>query len=214
MYELLDYFRSSSAYRVRIALHLKGVSYDRVAVDLSAGEQFESEFRAANPQGLVPVYSDEHLILSQSLAIIEYLDERYPEPPLLPRDLEARARARQFAQLIVCDVHPLNGLRVLSYLRSTLKVDAKKRRAWFTHWIVEGLDALELWLAARGGASRYCVGDEVSIADVCLVPQLDVARRNRIDIDDFPRIAEIDAACLELDAFRLTHPDALDPGAA
>lgn len=197
---------------MRIALHLKGISHDRVPIDLSAGGQFEPEFRAANPQGMVPVYSDENLIVTQSLAIIEYLDERYPEPPLLPSTLEDRARARQFAQLIVSDVHPLNALRVLSYLRSTFRIDTRGRKAWFTHWLVEGLDALELWLAARSGPARYCVGNAVTVADICLVPQLDIARRNRIDLDDFPRLTEIDAACMELDAFRLTHPDALDPG--
>lgn len=202
MYELLDYFHSSSAHRVRIALNLKGISYDSVAVDLNTGKQHEVDFRSANPQGLVPVYSDENLIVSQSLAIIEYLDERYPEPPLLPEKLTERAHARQFAQIVCCDIHPLNALRVISFLRDTFRIDTKGRRRWFTHWMLEGLDAMELWLAARDDGARYCVGNAVTIADLCLVPQVDVARRNRIDLDEFPRLAEIEAACMELEAFQ------------
>jgi len=210
MFELHDFARSSAAYRVRITLALKALDYHRVAIDLLKGEQHEADFRALNPQGLVPIYSDGEVHLSQSLAIIEYLDECHPAPPLLPTSPEARARARQIANLICCDIQPLDGFRVLIYLRDTLGVDIQRRRHWFQHWLLEGLDALELWLTADSARRRFCVGDEVSIADVCLVPQLDVARRNNIDIDDFPRLAAVEKACLVLPAFRDTHPDVLE----
>lgn len=209
MFELHDFARSSSAYRVRIALALKGLGHTRLAVDLLAGEQHEAEFRALNPQGLVPVYSDGEIHLSQSLAIIEYLEECHPEPTLLPDTATQRARARQIAQLICCDMQPLNGFRVLLYLRDTLGIDVQRRRQWFQHWLLEGLDALELWLIADAPRKNFCVGDRPGIADICLVPQLDLARRNHIDIEDFPRLAAIEAACMRLPEFRDTHPDAV-----
>lgn len=209
MFELHDFSRSSAAYRVRIALAYKGVDHQRVGVDLVRGEQHEADFRSLNPQGLVPVYSDETLHLSQSLAILEYLEERYPQPPLLPASREGRARARQLASLVACDVHPLNGFRVHVYLRDALGVDMRRRRAWFLHWLAEGFDAIELWLAAQGNPPRFCVGDAVSLADVCLVPQVEVARRNGLDVDDYPRIAAIERACMALPAFRDTHPDVI-----
>lgn len=202
MYELHDYARASSAARVRIALALKGLAVTTAEIDLTAGAQHEADFRALNPQGMVPVYADERTTLSQSLAIIEYLDERYPDPPLLPASPLERARARQFAQLVCCDIQPINALRVMAYLRDTLKIDARGRRRWFNHWLLEGLDALELWLTAAGPTARFCVGGQVSIADICVVPQLDIARRNGIDVEDFPRLATVEARCLEMDAFR------------
>ena len=211
MFELHDFARSSAAYRVRIALALKGLDYTPVAIDLLKGEQHEADFRALNPQGLVPVYSDGEVHLSQSLAIMEYLDERHPDPPLLPASPAPRAQARQIANLICCDIHPLDGFRVLIYLRDTLGIDVQRRRLWFQHWLLEGLDALELWLTADNARRRFCVGDQISIADICLVPQLDVARRNNIDIDDFPRLAAVESACMTLPAFRDTHPDVLEP---
>lgn len=201
MAELHDFARSSSAHRVRIALGLKGLDFRAVPVGLSAGEQHDAGFRSLNPQGMVPVWSDDKLVLSQSLAILEYLDERYPQPPLLPADLVERARARQFAQLVVSDIQPLNAFRVIGFLRDSFRIDTRGRRRWFNHWLLEGLDALELWLTAAGG-SRYAVGDQVTIADVCLVPQLEVARRNGIDIDDFPRLAAVETRCLALESFR------------
>ena len=210
MYELHDFARSGAAYRVRIALALKGLDYAAVTVDLNQSEQHDAGFRALNPQGMVPVYADEQALLTQSLAIIEYLDERYPEPPLLPEALTDRGRARQFAHLMACDIHPMNVHRVHVYLRDSLQLDTASRRRWFEYWILEGLDALELWLAADGIPGRYCVGDTVTIADICLVPQLELARRNSIDIADFPRLNAIESACLELDAFTLTHPDHVD----
>ncbi len=204
MYELHDFARSSSAHRVRIALNLKGIEYEPVPVALQEGGQHEPDFRSVNPQGMVPVYSDENILLSQSLAIIEYLDERYPDPPLLPRDIHERAR--QFAYMIASDIHPLIAFRAISFLRDGFKIDTSGRREWFNYWLIEGLDALELWLSADGGARRYCVGDQVTIADVCLVPQLEVARRNHIDLDDFPRLTSVEATCLALDAFRKAQP--------
>ncbi|MCZ6892680.1 MAG: maleylacetoacetate isomerase [Gammaproteobacteria bacterium] len=206
MYELHDFARSSSAHRVRIALNLKGIEYEPVPVALQEGGQHEPDFRSVNPQGMVPVYSDENILLSQSLAIIEYLDERYPDPPLLPRDIHERARARQFAYMIASDIHPLIAFRAISFLRDGFKIDTSGRREWFNYWLIEGLDALELWLSADGGARRYCVGDQVTIADVCLVPQLEVARRNHIDLDDFPRLTSVEATCIALDAFRKAQP--------
>jgi maleylacetoacetate isomerase len=202
MHELHDYFRSSSAHRVRIALAFKGVAYSALPVALHQGAQHEPAFRALNPQGLVPVYADDQVVLTQSLAIIEYLEERYPEPPLLPAAPVERARARQLAHMVCADMQPLNAFRVVGFLRDAFGIDTRGRRRWFNHWLVEGLDALELWLTAAGGARRYCVGGAVSLADVCLVPQLEVARRNGIDLEDFPRLREIEAACMELEPFR------------
>lgn len=202
MFELHDYARASSSARVRIALGLKGLEVSAVDIDLTTGAQHDPEFRALNPQGMVPVYADDRLVLSQSLAIIEYLDERYPDPPLLPDSPAERARARQFAQIVCCDIQPVNAFRVMAFLRDTFRIDARGRRRWFNHWLLEGLDALELWLAASGPSPRFCVGSRVSIADICVVPQLDIARRNGLDIEDFPRLAAIEANCLKIDAFR------------
>lgn len=207
MYELHDFAHSSSAQRVRIALALKGIDHDRSEVALTRGGQHEADFLAVNPQGMVPVYSDEQVIVSQSLAIIEYLNERYPDPPLLPNDLAQRARARQLAQIIACDIHPLNALRVHTYLRDSLGSNIAARRKWFHHWLLDGLDAVELWLTAAGGDDRYCIGNSITIADICLIPQLEIARRNQLDVDDFPRIANIENNCRELAAFRDSSPN-------
>lgn len=206
MYELHDFARSSSAHRVRSALNLKGIEYESVPVALQEGGQHAPDFRSVNPQGMVPVYPDENILLSQSLAIIEYLDERYPDPPLLPRDIHERARARQFAYMIVADVHPLIAFRAISFLRDGFKIDTSGRREWFNYWLIEGLDALDLWLSAGGDTRRDCVGDQVTITDVCLVPQLEVARRNHIDLDDFPRLTSVETTCMALDAFRKAQP--------
>jgi maleylpyruvate isomerase len=206
--ELHDFHRSSSAHRVRIALALKGLDYKALPVALQDGEHLEAEYRTVNPQGLVPVYADDHILLSQSLAIIEYLDETHPTPALLPATPLERARARQFALLIATDIQPLTGLRVMSYLRDANRMDVAARRRWFNHWLMEGLDALELWLTAAERATRYCVSDAPSIADVCLVPQLEVARRSGIDVDEFPRLTAVEARCLELEAFQQARPAA------
>ena len=206
--ELYDSRISASAYRVRIALQFKGLSYRSLPISLSrgGGEQHLSEYRAVNPQGMLPSFIDGDFTLTQSLAILEYLDERYPSPPLLPADPIQRARARQLAQIIVSDIQSLTNLRVLTYLRAVLKASNLARSLWFKHWLLEGLDALELWLTAESGG-RYCVGDGVSVADVCLVPLLYSARRFNLPLDDFPRLCEVEEACLALPAFQQAHPD-------
>jgi maleylacetoacetate isomerase len=209
MLELHEFYLSAASYRVRIGLALKGLRYRSVPVSLSrgGGEQLLSEYRAINPQGLLPTLSDDEFILSQSLAILEYLDETHPQPPLLPREPARRARARQFAQIIVSDIQSMTNLRVLSYLRTTLQATDVQRSLWFRHWLLEGLDALELWLTAEGQPHRYCLGEEVTVADICLVPLLYSARRFNLPLDDFPRLCEIEAACLSLAQFQQAHPD-------
>ena len=209
MYELHEFNVSVCSYRVRIGLTLKGISYDSKPVSLikGGGEQHSVEYRSLNPQGLLPTYSDDDITLSQSLAILEYLDERYPEPPLLPTAPVARARVRQIAQLLACDIQPLTNLRVLGYLRTVLRVDDNARSLWFRHWLLEGLDALELWLTADDSTSVYAIGDTISIADICIVPQLYAARRFKLPLDDFPRLCQIEAVCLDHPAFSDTRPD-------
>jgi maleylacetoacetate isomerase len=209
MLELYDFYLSAASFRVRIALRWKGLDHRTLPISLvtGGGQQLLPEYRAVNPQGLVPALVDDEFILSQSLAIIEYLDELYPTPPLLPNDPARRARARQFAQIVVSDIQSLTNLRVLAYLRTTLKANETQRSLWFRHWLLEGLDALELWLAAEGQSHPYALGDEVTLADVCLVPLIASARRFALPLDDFPRLCAIDAACMSLDAFRLAHPD-------
>ncbi|MGH8597990.1 MAG: maleylacetoacetate isomerase, partial [Gammaproteobacteria bacterium] len=157
--------------------------------------------------GMVPSLVDDEFILSQSLAILEYLDETHPTPPFLPGDPQQRARARQLAQIIVADIQSLTNLRVLAYLRTALRLNDTQRSLWFRHWLLEGLDALELWLTAEGQAHRYALGAEVTLADICLVPVLSSARRFALPLDDFPRLCAVETQCMTLDAFRLAHPD-------
>ncbi|MSQ66983.1 MAG: maleylacetoacetate isomerase [Gammaproteobacteria bacterium] len=201
---------SAASYRVRIALQLKQVSYRSVVLSLTraGGEQLAPEYRSLNPQGLVPTLVDDDFLLTQSLAMVEYLDERYPNPPLLPAAPRPRARARQFAQLIVSDIQSLTGLRVLGYLRAELHLQPAARSLWLRHWLLEGLDALEIWLTAER-AGGYCVGDSVTLADVCLIPLLYSVRRFGLSIEDFPRLCEVEATCLALPPFQLAHPDNL-----
>ena len=215
---LHGYWRSSAAWRVRIALHLKGLAWDPVPVHLvrDGGEQRQPAFRQLNPQGLVPALEIDGLVLTQSLAIIEYLDETRPAPPLLPAEPAARARVRSLAQLIASEIHPLNNLRVLQFLRDRLGVDEPQRDAWYRHWVGDGLRALEMRLAREPETGRYCHGDAPGLADCCLVPQLYNARRYGCDLDEFPVILAIEAACRELDAFRQAAADAqadAQPGA-
>lgn len=208
--ELYDFHLSVSSYRVRIGLSIKGLPYRRRPLSLSrdGGEQHAAGYRALNPQGLVPTLLDDDFVLTESLAILEYLDERHPRPPLLPADPKRRARVRQLAQIMVSDIAPLTNLRVITYLRSVLKTSENERAKWFRHWLLEGLDALELWLAADGAVAAYCVGDEVTLADVCLVPLLYGARRFGLPLDDFPRLCGIEERCLALDAFQRAAPQA------
>jgi maleylpyruvate isomerase len=208
--KLYSYFRSSAAYRVRIALHLKGLPFDYVPVHLlrAGGEQFTAEFRMVSPQAQVPVLEDDGAALTQSLAIIEYLDECHPAVPLLPREPLQRARVRALALTIACDIHPLNNLRVTRYLANRFAIDEEGRTAWMRHWIALGLDGFEATLAAGGGArGRYCCGSTPTLADCCLIPQLFNARRVGLDTAAWPRAAAIDAACQELDGFRRAHPE-------
>jgi maleylacetoacetate isomerase len=203
---LHDYYRSSAAFRVRIALNLKGLQAERRFVHLRRGEQRDAAYLELNPQGLVPTLQVGDIRFTQSLAIIEYLEEKYPEPPLLPKGAEDRAWVRAAALSIACDIHPLNNLRVLKYLAAELKVDEPKRDEWYRHWVVEGFTALERQLEDRG-ARRFCFGEAPTVADVCLVPQVANARRLAVSLDAFPRIRAIDAACLALPAFDAARPE-------
>ena len=202
---LFDYFRSSAAYRVRIALNLKGLDAERRFVHLRKGEQRAPDYLGKNPQGFVPTLVVGPLHLTQSLAIIEYLDEKFPLPPLLPPGAEDRAFVRAIALAIACDIHPINNLRVLQYLYKQLAVEEPARDEWYRHWIREGFAAIESQLAARA-TGPYCFGDTPTMADVCLVPQ--VANANRLDVDlaPYPRIRATDAACRALPAFADAQP--------
>jgi maleylpyruvate isomerase len=201
---LYDYFRSTAAFRVRIALNLKGLSADRRYIHLRKGEQRSEAFRNVNPSGLVPVWSDGRLVLTQSLAIIEYLDELHPDPPLLPGNAKDRARIREMALTIACDIHPVANLRVLDKLTADYHADERARAAWARHWIEQGLPLIEQRLQSSPG--RYCHGDTPTLADICLAAQLFNARRFAVDLTAFPLIAKVDAALSELAAFRDAAP--------
>ncbi len=205
--KLYGFFRSSAAYRVRIALHLKGLHYDPVSIALLAGEQFAPEFAAISPQNLVPVLEHEGRMLYQSLAIVEFLEERYPDPALLPQDAWGRSRVRSLALLVACEIHPLNNVRVLDYLTGTLRASQEQKLAWYAHWIGTGFEALEKRLAAEKETGRFCHGDRPGLADVALVPQVANANRYKVDLARFPVIRRINEACLELDAFRRSMPE-------
>jgi maleylacetoacetate isomerase len=205
---LYDFFRSSAAYRVRIALNLKGVAPDeRTFVHLRMGNQRAQDYLALNPQGLVPALAlDDGHVLTQSLAIIEYLEETVPQPPLLPRDPVDRARVRGIALQIACEIHPLNNLRVLNYLIGTLGVAKEQKDGWYRYWIDVGFEALERQLARDAQTGRFCHGDTPTLADVCLVPQIANARRFNIDISPYPTLTRIEAACVALPAFAEAAP--------
>src|SRR3954447_3933695 len=202
---LYDYFRSSAAYRVRIALNLKGVDYESRQVDLRDGEQKSAAYRALNPQGLVPMLEIDGHRLTQSLAIINYLDLRYPNVPLIPALAAERAHVVAMAMTIACDIHPLNNLRVLKYLKDPLGHSQDEIDAWYAHWISEGLPALEAMAASKAG--KFLCGDAPTGADVCLVPQLYNARRFNVPLGDYPTLLRADANAQKLDAFAAAHPD-------
>lgn len=206
--KLYDYFRSSAAYRVRIGLKLKGLEYESVPVHLlkDGGQQLQSEYRAVNPSALVPALHDNGATITQSLAILEYLDEVHPLVPLMPRDALGRARVRSLALTIACDIHPINNLRVLRYLVKDAGLSEDAKTAWYVHWVQEGFAALEALLANSADTGRFCHGDTPTIADCCLVPQVFNAQRFNIDMAPYPAIAAIDAACRELPAFVAAHP--------
>jgi len=204
--KLYSYFRSSAAYRVRVALNLKGIAYETVPIHLTrdGGRQNSAEFRAINPQMRVPVlvlYSGERLV--QSLAIVDYLDHAFPAPPMLPTEVVARAKALSIAEIIACDIHPINNLVTLNYLRGRLGHDQAAVDAWYAHWIVTGFEAIEAMI--RPGP--YAFGAEPSVADLCIVPQVYNARRYKVSLDRFPKIVGVDAACLKLEAFDRARPE-------
>ena len=206
--KLYTYFRSSAAYRVRIALNLKELAYDAVPVHLlrGGGEQLQDEYRKINPSGLVPTFQDDWITLSQSMAILEYLEDEYPQVPLLPKDAAGRARVRELAQIIACDIHPVNNLRVLRYLVHELGLSEEAKDEWYRHWLVDGLEVLEKHLARDPSAGPLCHGFVPTIADCFLVPQVFNAQRHGIDIDAYPNIARINAQCVKLPAFIAAHP--------
>jgi maleylacetoacetate isomerase len=208
--KLYGYWRSSAAWRVRIALNLKGLEWESVPVHLvrGGGEQHQPAFLELNPQGLLPVLEVDGRVLTQSLAIIEYLEETRPDPRLLPVDPAGRARVRALAQLVSSEIHPLNNLRVLRYLRDRLGLDDARRDDWYRHWLREGLGALEARLGRESGTGRFCHGELPGLADCCLVPQLYNARRYGCPLEAYPTLLRIEAACNELGAFRTAAAEA------
>lgn len=206
---LYGYWRSSAAYRVRIALNLKGLSYESRPVHLvrDGGEQHAPGYAGMNPQELVPSLLDGDRVLTQSLAIMEYLDETHPQPALLPTDALARARVRALAQVVACDIHPLGNLRVLQRLGAQFDAEETQRTAWSRHWITTGFNALEAMLSGSAETGRYCHGDTPGLADACLIPQCYNALRWGIPLEDYPTIQRIHAACGELEAFQLAAPE-------
>ena len=204
---LHDYFRSSASFRVRIALNLKRLAYERVDVSLIAGEQRSDAYLEQNAQGFVPMLVVDGEPIIQSMAIIDWIDRAFPEPRLIPEEAMPRAIALARAQVIASDIHPLNNLRVLKYLTKDLGLNEQTKDRWIATWIAQGFDALE----AMAGDDRYLGGDAPGIADCCLVPQIYNARRFEVPLDAYPRLVEIDATCMELAAFQKAHPDAVKP---
>ena len=204
--KLFGFFRSSAAFRVRIALNLKGLAYEDAFIHLRRGDQRTADYLAVNPQGLVPALEIDGETLIQSQAIIEYLDETHPEPPLLPRDAAGRARVRALAAVVACDIHPINNLRVLRYLGRSLGHDQAAVETWYNHWIAAGFAALESLLAGDARTGRFCHGDRPGLADIALVPQVVNSERYQLDVSRYPTIVRIHAECLRLDAFSAAHP--------
>lgn len=205
--QMYGFFRSGTSHRLRIALALKGLDFELVPVNLRAGEHFRQPFIDLNPQGLVPALEVDGAVLSQSPAIIEYLEERYPTPPLLPADMLERARARAMAALIGCDIHPINNLRVLNALRARFHAEDEAVKAWCATWIRAGFDALEKTLPDTVGAGAFAFGDRPGLVEVYLVPQVYSARRFEVLLSSYPKILALDAACAEVPAFVAAHPD-------
>jgi maleylpyruvate isomerase len=205
--KLYGYFRSSAAFRVRIALNLKKLDYESAFIHLRRGDQSQPGFRAVNPQGLVPALETDGQVLIQSLAIVEYLEEAHPEPPLLPRDPAGRARVRGLAEIVACDIHPINNLRVLRYLHRSFGQDEQAIGTWYNHWIGEGFQALEQLMAEDPRSGAFCHGDAPGLADIALVPQVVNAERYKLDLAPYPTIKRIFDNCMKLDAFAAAHPD-------
>jgi len=206
---LYTYWRSSAAYRVRIGLELKGLAWEARPVHLvrDGGEQHRDAYRALNPQQQVPTLLHEGHVLTQSLAILEYLDERFPQVPLLPADAAGRARVRALAQLVACDIHPINNLRVMQYLERDLQVPADARTQWTLQWIAEGFAAMEALLVNSRDTGAFCHGDRPGLADICLLPQLYNAHRFGLDLAPYPTLRRIESACQAVDAFDRARPE-------
>ena len=205
--KLYTHFRSSAAYRVRIALNLKRLPYESIPKAFAKHEQRSPEYLAVNPQGLIPALDIEAAVLSQTLAIIEYLNEQHPTPPFLPTDPIARAQVRSMALAIACDIHPLNNLRVLGYLRKELQQDDNGVNTWYRHWITTGFTGLEQLARQHSSTGRFCYGDAVSLADICLVPQMANARRFDTDLSAFPTLTGISKHLESLPAFAAARPE-------
>jgi maleylpyruvate isomerase len=206
--KLYTYYRSSASYRVRIALNLKELSYDAVPVHLlrNGGEQLQEQYRAINPSGLVPAFQDDYITLTQSMAILEYLEDEYPDIPLMPMDATGRARVRELAQIVACDIHPVNNLQVLRYLVDELGLSEEVKTEWYRHWLTNGLDVLEKHLQRDPSAGPLCHGFNPTIADCFLVPQVYNAVRHGIDLSPYPNVLRINEACIKLPAFIAAHP--------
>ena len=204
--KLYTFFRSSASFRVRIALNHKGLEYEPAAVSLSRGEHLETKYQSVNPQGLVPALEDGGRLLTQSLAIIEYLDEVHPGPKLLPSDPLDRAYVRALSQIISCEIHPLNNLRVRKYIKTSYRLDDEGVNSWYRHWIAEGFRAMEAFLAQERKHGKYCYRDQVTLADCCLVPQVFNALLYKCDVKPYPAVMRIHEACMKLDAFIRAQP--------
>lgn len=205
---LHDFWRSSAAYRVRIALHLKGIAFTQSLHSLPRGEQRSPEYLRLNPQGLLPAIESGDDVVTQSLAIIEYLDDTHPEPPLLPREPASRATVRAMALSVACDIHPLNNLRVLNYLRGEFGANEEAVTRWIRHWIGTGFDSLEQQVKRTSAAGNFCFGNRATLADACLVPQMYNARRFGCDLAPYPTLVAIDAHCRALPPFAKAAPEA------
>ncbi|MBI3441650.1 MAG: maleylacetoacetate isomerase [Proteobacteria bacterium] len=208
--KLYSYYRSSASYRVRIALNHKKLSYEHYSVHLvrNGGEQHAPEYKALNPQAQVPTFIDGDFVLTQSMAIMEYLEEKYPKPHILPKEPEQRAYVRQLSQICVADIHPLNNLKILNHLSGEFSISQDQKTAWYRKWVEQGFDALETLLGRSPfRTGPYCCGDQITMADMCLVPQVYNARRYEIPMTPWPLMAEIDDSCLKLKAFQDASPE-------
>lgn len=211
--QLYGFFRSSAAFRVRIALNLKSVAYDTIPVNLRSGDHLVDDYRAINPQGRVPSLAVGEDVLVQSMAIVEYLDETHPEPPFLPADALGRARVRGLANIIACDIHPLNNSGVLEYLKNQMRLDADNLQRWYRNWVARGFEAFEALVAGNPASGRFCHGDIPGLADICLVPQVFNARRFDCDLAPYPVLMGMFDGCMEIGAFDAAQP-ANQPDAA
>lgn len=205
--QLYSYYRSTAAYRVRIALHYKKLTYQSIPIDLSQGKQLETEYRVHNPQGRVPTLIDGELETGQSMAILEYLEEQYPQPPLLPSDVKGRVWVRCFSQIIACDMHPLNNMGPLKFLREEFKFSEEQIVQWYHHWLKQGFDALEMLLEKNKNRQNFCWGHLPTFADICLIPQVYNANRFNFSMTNYPLISAVNQFCLQLPYFENAKPE-------